>query len=133
MTKTKSFIDITVDSFKKIYDEIDINTVEHDFSPRLGKFFCESVLGYDSNHIRYERNRTDVTLLDENDFRAVIIETKRPRENLDAEKWQTQAGKYADSTTQYVGLTNGFRFLLWEIKKKERTLRVDINFERLFK
>jgi len=132
LTKTKGFVDSVLDSFKKINDEITEDTLEHDFSPRFGNYFCKSVLGYNSEEIRYERGRTDVTLLDENKFRTVLIETKRPKENLSSEKWQTQAGKYADSMTKFVGLTNGFRLLLWEIKSGKRTLKVDINFDALF-
>jgi len=133
LTKSNSFVNSVLEAFKKINDEITIDTLEHDFSPRLGKYFCESVLGYNSEEIRYERGRTDVTLFDENNFRTVLIETKRPKENLGTEKWQTQAGKYADSTTRYIGLTNGFRFLLWEIKKGKRIPQVDISFDELFK
>lgn len=75
MTKTKSFVDAVLNSFKKINDEITVDTLEHDFSPRFGNYFCRSVLGYNSEEIRYERGRTDVTLLDENNFRTVLIET----------------------------------------------------------
>ena len=126
-----SFTDKVLKAFKRINSEITIETLEHDFSPRLGRFFCEEVLGFDSKFIHYERSRTDVTMLDENGARAVLIETKRPKESLDAEKWRDQAGKYADTSTRYVGLANGYRFLLWEATKQGRILRVDVDFKSL--
>jgi len=130
--KTLSFIEKVLQAFRKINSEIDIDTLEHDFSPRLGKYFVEGVLSYEGKDYRYERNRTDVTLLDENKGRIVVIETKRPKEDLNAEKWKTQAGKYADSATQFVGLTNGYRFLLWQINKDgERGLKVDVDFKSI--
>lgn len=119
-------------AFKKINAEITIDTVEHDFSPRLGRYFCEEVLGYESKDIRYERNRTDVTLLDDNNFRAVLIETKRPRVDISAKEWEEQAGKYADEHTRYIGLTNGYRFLLWKIDKdQKRKLKIDLDFKSI--
>lgn len=133
MPQSKSFIDTVLGAFRQIHSEITVDTLEHDFSPRFGRYFCEEVLGYDSNDIRYERGRTDVTLVDENGFRLVLIETKRPREDLGDIKWQTQAGKYADSNTRFVGLTNGYRFLLWEVRNGNRLPKVDLRFDELFK
>ena len=129
--KAKSFVDAVLFAFKKIDSEITEDALEHDFSPRLARYFCEEVLGYGSGEIHFERNRTDVTMLDENKSRAVLIETKRPREDLSAEKWHDQAGKYADATTRFVGLTNGYRFLLWEVTKRGRILRTDVDFKAL--
>src|SRR5271157_315847 len=126
-----SFTEKVLRAFKRINSEITIDTLEHDFSPRLGRFFCEEVLGFDSKFIRYERSRTDVTMLDENGARAVLIETKRPKESLDAEKWRDQAGKYADASTRFVGLTNGYRFLLWEATKQGRILHVDLDLKAM--
>ncbi|PIT85208.1 hypothetical protein COU36_04590, partial [Candidatus Micrarchaeota archaeon CG10_big_fil_rev_8_21_14_0_10_59_7] len=131
MPKAKSFVDAVLFAFKKIDSEITEDALEHDFSPRLARYFCEEVLGYGSGEIHFERNRTDVTMLDENKSRAVLIETKRPREDLSAEKWHDQAGKYADATTRFVGLTNGYRFLLWEVTKRGRILRTDVDFKAL--
>src|SRR3989344_4429167 len=129
--KTDNFVDKVLKAFHKILSEISEDTEEHDFSPRLGRFFCEEVLGFESNLIRYERQRTDVTLLDENNFRAVLIETKRPSEDLDSEKWREQAGKYADENTRFVGLANGYRFLLWQVKNGKRELKADLDFKQL--
>lgn len=126
-----SFTQKVLSAFKKINSEITIDTLEHDFSPRLAKYFIEAVLGYEGREYAFERGRTDLTLLDENNNRVIVIETKRPRENLDAEEWREQAGKYADSSTRFVGLTNGYRFLLWEVTDKGRILRVDLNFKTL--
>lgn len=125
------FVQKILTAFKKINDEIDESTLEHNFSPKLGKYVIEAALGYSGNDFVYERERTDVTLYDENKSRAVVIETKRPREDLNGEKWRTQAGRYADASTRFVGLTNGYRFLLWEVKDGERTLRVDIDFKNM--
>lgn len=126
-----SFTESTLQAFKKIGNEITIDSLEHDFSPRLVKYFVEAALGYSGNEFVFERGRTDVTLLDENKNRVVVIETKRPKEDLDAEKWRDQAGKYADSTTRFVGLTNGYRFLLWEVTRQGRVLRADLDFKAI--
>ena len=126
-----SFTDKVLLAFKKINSEITIDSLEHDFSPRLAKYLIEGVLGYDGSDYTFERSRTDITLFDENKNRVVVIETKRPRENLDAESWRNQAGKYADSSTHFVGLTNGYRFILWEIKDGEKILKSDIDFKSL--
>lgn len=126
-----SFVQSILTAFKKINSEISIDTLEHDFSPRFVKYAVEGVLGYSGTEYAFERGRTDITLLDENNNRVVVIETKRPREDLNEEKWRNQAGKYADSSTRYVGLTNGYRFILWEVKNDERILRTDVDFKRL--
>ena len=126
-----SFVDKVLLAFKKINSEITIDSLEHDFSPRLAKYLIEGVLGYSGSDYTFERGRTDITLFDENKNRVVVIETKRPKENLDAEEWRKQAGKYADSTTHFIGLTNGYRFILWEIKADEKTLKSDIDFRGL--
>ncbi len=129
--RTESFVNAVLRAFSTIRKEIDLDTVEHNFSPKLGRYLVEGVLGYETRDFAYERGRTDVTLFDENGFRIAVIETKRPRENLSAEKWREQAGKYADASTRFVGLANGFRFLLWEIVHGKRILRADIDFEAL--
>jgi hypothetical protein len=126
-----SFIARVLQAFKKIDREISIETLEHDFSPRFVKYFVEGVLGYAGSEYEFERGRTDITLYDENRNRVAVIETKRPKETLDTDKWQDQAGKYADSSTRFVGLTNGYRFLLWEITRQDRNLRADIDFKAL--
>lgn len=126
-----SFTDRVLLAFKKINAEINIDTLEHDFSPRLAKYFIEGVLGYSGLDYTFEHNRTDITLFDENKNRVVVIETKRPRENLDEETWRKQAGKYADASTHFVGLTNGYRLILWEIIDGEKVLKTDINFRDL--
>ena len=124
-----SFIQSVLTAFKKINSEITADNLEHDFSPRFVDYFVKGVLGYSGGEYRFERGRTDITLFDENSNKAVTIETKRPRESLDAEKWQEQAAKYADATTRFVGLTNGYRFLLWELINDKRTLKSDIDFK----
>ncbi len=126
-----SFTDKVLLAFKKINSEITIDSLEHDFSPRLAKYLIEGVLGYEGSDYTFERSRTDITLFDENKNRVVVIETKRPRENLDAESWQNQAGKYADSSTHFIGLTNGYRFILWEITANGKILKSDIDFKSL--
>ena len=126
-----SFTESALRAFKKIDSEITIESLEHDFSPRFVKYFVEGALGYAGSEYAFERGRTDITLFDENHNRAVVIETKRPNEALDAQKWQEQAGKYADAATRFVGLTNGYRFLLWEATRHGRTLKVDMDFKSL--
>ena len=126
-----SFTEISLRSFKKINEEITFDSHEHDFSPRFAKYFVEGVLGYQGSEYAFERGRTDITLLDENKNRAVVIETKRPNENLDAEKWREQAGKYADASTRFIGLTNGYRILLWEIMAHGRILKVDLDIKAI--
>lgn len=126
-----SFTECILRAFKKIDGEITFDTLEHDFSPKFVKYFIEGVLGYSGSEYSFERGRTDITLLDENKRRAGVIETKRPKEALDAEKWRDQAGKYADSSTRFVGLTNGYRFLLWEVTKQGKALKVDFDFKAL--
>ncbi|MBI5635856.1 hypothetical protein HY993_02740 [Candidatus Micrarchaeota archaeon] len=124
-----SFISRVLYAFKKINAEITIDSLEHDFSPRFVKYFVEAVLDYEGKDYAFERGRTDVTLLDENNRRIVVIETKRPKEDLNTEKWKSQAGKYADASTRFVGLTNGYRFVLWEITRQGRILKADLDFK----
>ena len=59
-----SFVQKILTAFKKINDEIDESTLEHNFSPKLGKYVIEAALGYSGNDFVYERERTDVTLYD---------------------------------------------------------------------
>jgi hypothetical protein len=47
-------------------------------------------------------------------------------------KWQIQAIGYADETTKYVGLTNGYHFLVWEIKNGKPVSQVDLDFKSIF-
>ena len=126
-----SFVQKMLTAFKKINSEITIDTLEHDFSPRFVKYVIEGVLGFTGTEYAFERGRTDITLLDENNNRTVVIETKRPREDLNEEKWRNQAGKYADASTRFVGLTNGYRLIMWEVRDGERVPKVDIDFKRL--
>lgn len=126
-----SFVQNVLNAFKKINSEITADNLEHDFSPRFVDYLVKSVLGYSGSEYRFERGRTDITLFDENNSKAVVIETKRPRENLDAEKWQAQAIGYAQAETRFVGLTNGYRFLLWEIIDGKKSIKVDVDFKAL--
>lgn len=132
MPKTDaSFTSQALKAFAKINHEINVDTLEHDFSPRFVEHFVKEVLGYSGSDYRFERGRTDITLLDETGRRVVVIETKRPRESLDSEKWRDQAGKYADASTRFIGLANGYRFLLWEATHQGRVLRADIDFKSI--
>lgn len=125
------FVGKVLQAFKKVDREISLETLEHDFSPRFAKYFIEGALGYSGSEYTFERGRTDLTLLDENRNRVVVIETKRPKETLDAEKWRDQAGNYADASTRFVGLTNGYRFIIWEITKQGKNLKFDLDFKAL--
>jgi len=129
--ESDNFIEQVLKAFIHINKEISSETLEHNFSPRFVDYFVKSVLHYQGNEYIFERQRTDITLQDENNLRVVVIETKKPKEDLDAEKWREQAGKYADESTKYVGLTNGYTFLLWQNEKGHRVLKVNINFKNI--
>ncbi|HQT44810.1 MAG TPA: N-6 DNA methylase, partial [Candidatus Micrarchaeota archaeon] len=131
IAKKASFIDEALLAFKKIHGEINLDSLEHDFSPRFVKYFVEGALGFSGTEYHFERGRTDITLFDENKFRVVVIETKRPKEDISTPEWQEQAGKYADKSTRFVGLTNGYRFLLWQIKNGKRELKADLDFNAI--
>lgn len=133
MEDKDKFIEKVLKAFKKINREIEAKSHEYDIRYRFVKYFIEDVLGYEPRYIKWERKRTDLTLLDENNFAIVKIETKRPSENIDKTEYEKQAFKYKEETTRYIGLTNFIKFKLWEIKDKDSVLKVDIDFSKILK
>ncbi|MBU1204946.1 MAG: N-6 DNA methylase [Nanoarchaeota archaeon] len=128
-----SFTEKVLNAFKNIIKEIEKGSLEHDIRPRLVKYFIETVLGYSGFDYRYEKERADLTIFDENKFVIIQIETKRPNEPIKKEQYVKQAFGYAKETTKYVGLTNFLQFKLWELIGKERKLRIDLDFDAIFK
>ena len=128
MTSAVSFTDNVLKAFKNIIKEIEKGAVEHDIRPRFVKYFIEPVLGYSGSNYRYEKNRTDITIFDENNFAVIKIETKRPDESIDKIQHKIQAFKYEEETTKFIGLTNFLQFKLWEVKKTGSELRIDLDF-----
>ena len=117
MVNEKSFIENALEAFRKINNEIEKGATEHDIRYRFVKYFVEGFLGYEPQYIRWEKKRADLTILDENNFAVIKIETKRPTENIDKIEYEEQAFRYAEETTRFIGLTNFLRFKLWELKK----------------
>ena len=133
MTNEGGFADKVLNAFKNIVQEIEKGSSEHDVRYRFVKYFVEGVLGYEPKYIKWEKKRADLTIVDENNFAVVKIETKRPTEEIDKPQHEFQAFKYAEETTRYIGLTNFLHFKLWEVKGKEKELRVDLNFSDIGK
>jgi type I restriction-modification system DNA methylase subunit len=128
MKTEESFVEQVLRAFKNTSREIEKGSSEHDIRYRFVKYFVEEVLGYEPKYIKWEKKRADLTIVDENDFSVIKIETKRPTEDIDKEVYEEQAFKYAEETTKYIGLTNFLHFKLWEVKKTGRELRVDLDF-----
>ena len=131
MTSETSFIEDVLKAFKNILKEIEKGSSEYDVRYRFVKYFVEEVLGYEPKYIKWEKKRADLTIVDENDFAVIKIETKRPTESIDKTRYEEQAFKYKEETTRYIGLTNFKRFKLWEIKKTGKELRIDLDFSRI--
>ena len=131
MASEISFTENVLKAFKSIIKEIEKGSSEYDVRYRFVKYFVEGVLGYEPKYIKWEKKRADLTIIDENDFAVIKIETKRPTENIDRLEYKEQAFKYEEGTTKYIGLTNFLRFKLWEIKKTGSELKVDIDFSKI--
>ena len=50
-----NFIERVLQAFKKIYREISIDSLEHDFSPRFVDHFVKEVLGYQGDDYKFKR------------------------------------------------------------------------------
>ncbi len=133
MTIEISFTDRVLNAFKNIINEVEEGSLEHDIRPRFVKYFIEQVLGYSGSDYRYEKNRTDITIFDENRFPVIKIETKPPKEDINQTKHEEQAFGYAEETTRFIILTNFLQFKLWEIKKTGSEMRVDLDFSNIEK
>jgi type I restriction-modification system DNA methylase subunit len=127
----ESFAENALNSFQKIVKEIEKGSSEHDVRYRFVKYFVEEVLGYEPKYIKWEKKRADLTIIDENDFAVIKIETKKPTVNINKPEHEEQAFKYEEEATRYIGLTNFLQFKLWEIKRKESTLQVNIDFSSI--
>jgi hypothetical protein len=131
MRGTVSFPEKVLGSFRSIIREISKGAAEHDVRYRFVKYFVEGALGYESRYIKWEKKRADLTIVDEDDFPVIKIETKRPSENIERPQYEEQAFKYEEETTRYIGLTNFLRFKLWEIQREGSKLRVNLDFSKI--
>lgn len=125
------FADNVLKSFSRIIKEIEKGSSEHDIRYRFVKYFVEEVLGYEPKYIKWKKKRADLTIMDENDFAIIKIETKKDTEDIDKPIHEEQAFKYEEETTKYIGLTNFLRLKIWEINKAERKLITDIDFSKI--
>lgn len=131
MTSEAGFLWNVLKAFKTIIKEIDKGSSEHDVRYRFVKYFVEEVLGYEPKYIKWEKKRADLTIIDENDFAVIKIETKRPTESIDKTQHEEQAFKYEEETTRFIGLTNFLQFKLWEVKKSGSELRLNLDFSNI--
>jgi type I restriction-modification system DNA methylase subunit len=131
MTSETSFVENVLKAFKNIIREIEKGSSEHDVRYRFVKYFVEEVLGYEPKYIKWEKKRADLTIIDENDFAVIKIETKRPTESIDKTQHEEQAFKYEEDTTRFIGLTNFLQFKVWEVKKTGSELRLNLDFAKI--
>jgi len=131
MVSKTNFTENVLRAFKSIIKEIEKGSSEYDIRYRFVKYFVEEVLGYEPKYIKWERKKADLTIIDENDFAVIKIETKRPTESIDKVQHEEQAFKYEEETTRFIGLTNFRQFKLWEIKRAGKELRINLDFSKL--
>jgi len=96
----------------------------------LKDHFLEGVLGYShtNGEIEFEKDRTDVCILDNDGNKVVVIETKRSTAmpDKDLETIQDEVfQKYVTAYTKYVIVTN-FRRLLLYANDEHRTVLADL-------
>jgi len=126
-----NFYNNILKAFQNIIGEIDKDSPEHDVRYRFVKYFVEDVLCYEPKYIKWEKKRADLTIVDENDFAVIKIETKKPSVNIDNKEYEEQAFKYEEETTRFIGLTNFLHFKIWEIQKSEVKLRLNLDFSTI--
>ncbi len=127
---SENIIDQVKTAFIKILNEIDETSHEFDIRGRIIIHLIRNVLGYSGKEYQDEKNRTDITIFDENNFRVVVIETKKMEVDIDTKELKDYAFKYADQTTKYIGLSNGRKFKLWEvIDCQNDILRINLDFQ----
>jgi type I restriction-modification system DNA methylase subunit len=131
MTSETGFVENVLKAFKNTIKEIEKGSTEHDIRYRFVKYFIEEVLGYEPKYIKWEKKKADLTIIDENDFAVVKIETKRPTESIDKRQHEEQAFKYEEETTRFIGLTNFLQFKLWELKKTGSELKINLDFSSM--
>ena len=131
MVSKTNFTENVLKAFKSIIKEIEKGSSEYDIRYRFVKYFVEEVLGYEPKYIKWERKKADLTIIDENDFAVIKIETKRPTESIDKVQHEEQAFKYEEETTRFIGLTNFRQFKLWENKRAGKELRINLDFSKL--
>lgn len=132
MSEEIRFEESVLKAFKRIIGEIERGSAEDDVRYRFVKYFVEGVLGHDPKYIKWERKRADLTIMDENDFPVIKIETKKPSESIDKPQHEEQAFKYEEETTRFIGLTNFLCFKLWEIKKLgNASLVINLDFSKI--
>ncbi len=131
MANNTDFSKSVIESFRNIIQEIEKGASEHDVRYRFVKYFVEGALKYEPKHIKWEKKRADLTIVDENDFEVIKIETKRPTEDIDKTEHEEQAFKYEEETTKYIGLTNFLRLKVWEVSKTGRKLIFDRDFSKI--
>ena len=122
-----NFTEKVLKAFKNIINEIEKGSSEFEVRRTFDELFLRLVFGYERRDIKWERRRADLTIVDENDFAVVKIETKRPTEDIDKAEHVEQAFKYEEETTKYIGLSNFLRLKLWEIKRTGSELEVDVD------
>jgi type I restriction-modification system DNA methylase subunit len=126
-----NFVENVLRAFKNIIGEIEKGSSELEIRRTFDELFLRGTLGYERNDIKWERKRADLTIIDENDFAIIKIETKKPSEDIDRKDYEEQAFKYEEETTRYIGLTNFLRFKLWEIQREGSKLRVNLDFSKI--
>ena len=131
MISETGFVENVLKAFKNIIAEIEKDSSEHDVRYRFVKYFVEEALGYEPKYIKWEKKRADLTVIDENDFAVIKIETKRPTESIDKTQHEEQAFKYEEEATRFIGLTNFLQFKLWEVKKTGSELKIDLDFSKI--
>ncbi len=131
MTARNNFEEKICSAFKAIIKETEKGSSELDVRYKFVKYFLEKALGYEPKYIKWEKKRADLTVIDENDFAVLKIETKRPTESIDKKEHEEQAFKYLEETTRYIGLTNFHDFKLWEVKEQLTELMVHLDFSVL--
>ena len=85
-----NFTEKVLKAFKNIINEIEKGSSEFEVRRTFDELFLRSVLGYERRDIKWEKKRADLTIVDENDFAVVKIETKRPTENIDKAEYVEQ-------------------------------------------
>ncbi|MEM5799373.1 MAG: N-6 DNA methylase [Candidatus Aenigmatarchaeota archaeon] len=125
------FVNKVIDSFKNIIKEIEKGSSEFEIRRTFDELFLRGVLGYERKDIKWEKKKADLTIIDENDFAIVKIETKKPSEDIDRKEYEEQAFKYVEETTRYIGLTNFLKFKLWEIQREGIVLRINLDFSKI--